>query len=76
MWEDYKESVWTIATKESLREAERILFEFIGAARAVWDRPNDVQWKRKYTELMALVVEIMAEGLDRRKERMKGGGER
>jgi hypothetical protein len=71
VWEDYKEKVTLAASEKSLREAERILFEFIGLVRTVIERPHDERWKKRYSDLMAVVAELMAEGIEWRKKRQE-----
>jgi hypothetical protein len=76
MWEDFREKLAPLASKESIKEAERILFEFIGLVRTVMERPNDERWKKRYTDLMTIVVELMAEGIEWRRRRQEEGGEK
>jgi hypothetical protein len=76
MWEDYREKLAIAVDEKSLREAERILFEFIGLFRTVLERPTDEKWRKRYTEVMTVVTELMAEGIEWRKRKQEEEGEK
>jgi hypothetical protein len=40
------------------------------------ERPNDERWKKRYTDLMTIVVELMAEGIEWRRRRQEEEGEK